>query len=52
MARIMGEIGRRIRDVEVKMATKGLTGLLMCHRFMWLVLWGGSVIVAQYASRR
>lgn len=52
MASVMGEMGSRMVDRVTRMATSGLIGLLMCHCFMWLAVWGGSVIVAQYASRR
>lgn len=48
----MGEIGRSIIDVMVRAATREGIGLLVCHCFMWLVVWGGRVIVAQYARRR
>lgn len=39
-------------DRVVRTAIEGLIGLLVCHCFMWFVVWGGSVIVAQYARRR
>lgn len=48
----MGEIGRSMMDAIAEMAIKGLDGLRMCHCFVWFVVCGGSVIVAQYASRR
>lgn len=48
----MGEIGRRKMDMVARMATRIWVGLLVCHCFMWFVVCGGSVIVAQYASRR
>lgn len=52
MVVIMGEIGRSMVDRTIRMAIVVLVGLLMCHRFMWFVVCGGSVIVAQYARRR
>lgn len=52
MVMIIGAIGRRVMDREVRMATRVLVGLLTCHCFMWLMVCGGSVMVAQYASRR
>lgn len=48
----MGETGRSTMDRVVRMAIEGLIGLLTCHCFMWFVVCGGSVIVAQYARRR
>lgn len=45
-------MGRRMMDIVTRMATKVLVGLLVYHCFMWFVVCGGSVIVAQYASRR
>lgn len=52
MAGMMGEMGRRMTDIVVKMAIRMLTGLLVRHCFMWFVVCGGSVIVVQYARRR
>lgn len=48
----MGDMGRRAMDMVIRMATAMLVGLFVCHCFMWFVVCGGSVIVAQYASRR
>lgn len=45
MVKIIGERGRSSRDREVSIAIRALVGLLMCHCFMWLVEFGGSVIV-------
>lgn len=39
-------------DKTVKMAIEEGTDLLVCHSFMWFVVCGGRVIVAQYARRR
>lgn len=52
MVRIMGEMGRSVMDIVARMATRAPVGLLVYHCFMWFVVCGGSVIVAQYASRR
>lgn len=48
----MGDIGSRAMDIVTRMAVNVLVGLFVCHCFMWFVVCGGSVIVAQYASRR
>lgn len=50
--RIMGDTGRRTMDMVTRMATMELVGLFVCHCFMWFVVCGGRVIVAQYARRR
>ena len=48
----MGERGRRRIDREVSVAIDVLVGLLLYHCFMEFVVFGGSVIVEQYARRR
>lgn len=48
----IGDIGSSMVAETVRMATDGCTGLLVYHCFMWFVVCGGSVIVAQYARRR
>lgn len=45
VVRIIGERGKSKRDREVSIAIGVFVGLLMCHCFMWLVEFGGSVIV-------
>lgn len=52
MVSSMGESGSRVMERVVRMAIERLTGLLMCHCFIWFVVWGGSVIAVQYARRR
>lgn len=52
MVRIIGEMGRSRVDMVTRRATEALVGLWVCHSFMWFVVCGGSVIVAQYARRR
>lgn len=49
---IRGEMGRSIVDAIAEMAIRALEGLWLCHCFIWFVVCGGSVIVAQYASRK
>ena len=43
---IIGERGKRVVESEVRIAVIGLVCLLICHCFMWLAEFGGSVIVA------
>lgn len=50
--RIIGEMGRSMTDMVVKMAIAMLVGLPVRHCFIWFVVCGGSVIVVQYARRR
>lgn len=52
MVRIMGEMGRRMTDIVVRMAISTWVDLPVRHCFMWFVVCGGSVIVVQYARRR
>ena len=52
MVRIIGEMGRRMIDIVVKMAIRTGVDLVVRHCFMWFVVCGGSVIVVQYARRR
>lgn len=42
----MGERGSRVVDREARIAVMEVVCLLMCHCFMWLAEFGGSVIVA------
>lgn len=49
---IIGERGRSMMDMVVRIAIEALVGLFVRHCFMWFVVCGGSVIVVQYASRR
>ena len=44
-ARIIGESGRSSSDEEVRGAMIVFVGLLVCHCFMWVVEFGGRVIV-------
>ncbi len=52
IVRIIGEMGRSMMDMVVRMATTMLVGLLVRHCFMWFVVCGGSVTAVQYASRK
>lgn len=45
VVRTIGERGKSKRDREVSAAIRVFVGLLICHCFMWLVVFGGSVIV-------
>lgn len=45
VAKIIGEIGSKRVDRDVRMAIGVLVGLLICHCFMWFVEFGGRVIV-------
>ena len=52
MVKIAGERGRRRTDREIKVAIGVPVDLLLYHCFMKFVVFGGSVIVEQYARRR
>lgn len=43
--KIIGDRGRSEIDREVRVAVRVLVDMLVCHCFMWLVVFGGSVIV-------
>lgn len=45
MVKIIGDRGRRETDREARVAVRVLVDLLMCHCFIWLVEFGGRVIV-------
>lgn len=52
MVKIVGARGRRRIDKEIRVEIGVFVGFLLYHCFMKFVVFGGSVIVEQYARRK